>query len=461
MRTLCVLGCDCPLLLSLVLFILVVWGFEERRAPNAKNLVTAVRAYARTLLHTKARPLPKGTMPPQGTTARPLQRAWRTATWAAREFTLNVAAAAIILGTALAGLAVLGAVIGLFNALLHPAAPLPAPASECAALLRLGRSLGAANWSYGDGSDWSGQGKHGADCCEWFLVTCVDGHVISIEIVDENATGTLDGLALAALPELELLAISNNPNVVGEIPPEIGSLDKLQHMDLHCNGLTGALPDTLGGMSKLTQFDVAYNQLGGELPAAAFQGLPALEKLRLTGNAFVGEVPSTIGDLGSLAILGLGENPALGSPAMWDWLPRLGMSLQQLYLHDMPSLAGPVPALGTLPALEVAWLFNSSLSGPIPRGIAHPGNALQYLDLSHNNITGRLPTMYLTHLDYLDMRHNALTGAVPGFCNNKLLIRGGDCQLREQSTGPFKCNTTGYPWCLSEPYSACYAECVP
>ena len=73
----------------------------------------------------------------------------------------------------------------------------------------------------------------------------------------------------------------------------------------------------------------------------------------------------------------------------------------------------------------------------------------------------RLPTMYLTHLDYLDMRHNALTGAVPGFCNNKLLIRGGDCQLREQSTGPFKCNTTGYPWCLSEPYSACYAECVP
>eukprot|EP00569_Conticribra_weissflogii_P018222 CAMPEP_0171437142 /NCGR_PEP_ID=MMETSP0881-20121228/15568_1 /TAXON_ID=67004 /ORGANISM="Thalassiosira weissflogii, Strain CCMP1336" /LENGTH=464 /DNA_ID=CAMNT_0011958667 /DNA_START=251 /DNA_END=1642 /DNA_ORIENTATION=+ len=62
-----------------------------------------------------------------------------------------------------------------------------------------------------------------ADECDWFGVACNDGHVISIELAQNN--------------------------LIGEIVPELGMLPFLQIIDLSSNCIYGTLPSSLGRLS--------------------------------------------------------------------------------------------------------------------------------------------------------------------------------------------------------------------
>ncbi|KAG0053994.1 hypothetical protein BGZ83_012163 [Gryganskiella cystojenkinii] len=77
-------------------------------------------------------------------------------------------------------------------------------------------------------------------------------------------------------------------------------------------------------------------------------------------------------------------------------------------------LSGSLPeSLGTLPALQYLLLYYNNLSGPIPQSFANL--PLLILDLSHNRLTGSLPSSApgWINLGTLNLEQNQLSGMVP------------------------------------------------
>ncbi|XP_043720725.1 MDIS1-interacting receptor like kinase 2-like [Telopea speciosissima] len=62
-----------------------------------------------------------------------------------------------------------------------------------------------------------------------------------------------------------LLDLSGNL-FTGEIPSQLGNLDKLTNLNLSHNNLLGSIPSTFSAMLSLTIIDVSYNELEGPLP---------------------------------------------------------------------------------------------------------------------------------------------------------------------------------------------------
>jgi hypothetical protein len=157
----------------------------------------------------------------------------------------------------------------------------------------------------------------GTDCCHWPFVTCreSDGAVIALSITgsvrpsrqpyrDPNSymNSQQFGSTLAELTELEMLQLQwiffntaipsswgtsfsdnlvvlivNDCTLRGAIPPNLGDISKLQHLDLQSNFLTGVVPQTLCNLKHLNYLDVSYNSLqSGFVIPDCFQNRPGL-----------------------------------------------------------------------------------------------------------------------------------------------------------------------------------------
>ena len=76
----------------------------------------------------------------------------------------------------------------------------------------------------------------------------------------------------------------------GRIPPELGDLAGLEHLNLSYNTLTGGIPPELGKLTDLRTLELAGNALTGPIPPE-LGGLDILLFLRLAGNDFHGCLP--------------------------------------------------------------------------------------------------------------------------------------------------------------------------
>ena len=188
-----------------------------------------------------------------------------------------------------------------------------------AALVALYNATGGAEWT--DSANWLSD----EPLEEWFGVS----------------TGTAGRVTAVALPGNDL---------VGQIPPAIGTLAFLEELDLGSAGwdeetfeflenrLSGPLPSSLWDLGKLTILDLDGNRLDGPLPAGAVR-LTRLERLDLGANGFAGAIPAALGNLSALRVLWLNGN----------------------------RLSGVIPVeLARLANLEMLGLGNNRLSGPIP-----------------------------------------------------------------------------------------------
>lgn len=190
--------------------------------------------------------------------------------------------------------------------------------SDRAALVALYNATGGANWT--DNTKWLTDAPLG----EWFGV-------------ETNEHGRVTGLRLGDWDQSLGEYVGNG--LTGLLPPELGTLDQLQFLQIQGNaGLTGPIPSALGSLAGLTHLRLAGNGLAGAVPASVGD-LAALEWAHLDSNRFTGEIPAALGNLSGLRWLSLNGN----------------------------DLTGPIPAeLGNSTNLGVLWLNDNALTGPIP-----------------------------------------------------------------------------------------------
>ncbi len=199
-------------------------------------------------------------------------------------------------------------------------------------------------------------------------------------------------------------------NLLGTIPPALGTLSNLTELTLFNNQLTGTIPPELGNLNNLRQLYLFNNQLTGTIPTE-LGNLSNLLLLRLYKNQLTGTIPPALGTLSNLTELLLDINQLTGTIP-----PELGnlSNLQRLYLNNN-QLSGTIPPeLRNLSNLQYLNLYNNQLTGTIPPELRNLSN-LQYLNLYNNQLTGTIPPELgnLSNLQRLWLHFNQLTGTIP------------------------------------------------
>nr|GMC93752.1 probable LRR receptor-like serine/threonine-protein kinase At3g47570 [Ipomoea batatas] len=133
------------------------------------------------------------------------------------------------------------------------------------------------------------------------------------------------------------LVLAEN-SLSGEIPKELGNLDKLEILILQINGLSGSIPREIFNMSTLKTLSLVVNNLSGTLPTFLGHWLPNLEYLNLGANYIGGVIPAQMSNASNLVNLDLSNNQFAG------FIPN---SLENLAkLKTLRLLTGEIPSGG-------------------------------------------------------------------------------------------------------------------
>ncbi|KAK0677118.1 PIDD1 protein, partial [Pygoscelis papua] len=231
-------------------------------------------------------------------------------------------------------------------------------------------------------------------CCRFLqLFEGRRGEVVQVEFLRLSSNDCLLGTTLSILPHLKHLKSlvlkgghardefgSCQHGSLTNLPPDIGNLRCLTHLDLSFNSLSTlpscilhlpslrvllvshnslvALPEDFGSLSKLTFFSAMRNQLK-DLPQSIGE-LAVLQDLDLSENALE-FLPEEVGNLHNCTELDLSGNCLSSIP---DSLANL-KSLRRLHLHS--NLLVTVPAsLASLPNLSRLDLQNNCLRAVPP-----------------------------------------------------------------------------------------------
>lgn len=261
--------------------------------------------------------------------------------------------------------------------------------------------------------------------CEWFRTFHnVGGHSTNIGVVC-NGQGQVHHI------------FTPNLNLQGSLPMELGLLTKLATLVIPDNrNVFGTIPHSLHKLTELTLLDLASNNLSGMIPSW-IGALTELEYLALSDNDLTGTLPTSMGNLTSLALLALDGNDLSGNIHLLESLKRLRylylehnkfeQTLRNTTLKDLTRLVhmdlsdnkfhgdtGVPRHFFEMPNLEVLDLTDNNIKGKLPENI--PRNEdLRFLFLHGNSLSGSIPTSIqnLFSLNHLDLSQNKFTGSLP------------------------------------------------
>ncbi|KAK1364387.1 receptor-like protein EIX1 [Heracleum sosnowskyi] len=206
-------------------------------------------------------------------------------------------------------------------------------------------------------------------------------------------------------------AVPKTVRISGFIPHELGSLSKLQHLDLANNhyltGSTGNF-EWLFNLSSLTHLDLSnINMATSSIWASLIQSIPSISVMRLNHCNLSAPSFTSSNFSSSISTLHLYGNCINSS--IFKWLPHLRGSLVELDLgYNM--LEGRIPqSFGHMTSLTLLNLGNNLLTGPIPQSFGNM-TALTHLSLDHNLLYGPIPYSFalMTALTYLNLSANQL-----------------------------------------------------
>ncbi|KAH7681769.1 Non-specific serine/threonine protein kinase protein [Dioscorea alata] len=249
--------------------------------------------------------------------------------------------------------------------------------------------------------------------CDWTGISCSKihpGRVISIQLDSQSLSGFISS-SITNLTFLHSLLLMNN-SFSGGIPPDIGMLPRLQHLNLSYNSLTGVIPLGLSNCSDLLTLGLHYNQLHGNIPSE-FGSLMKLQELVLAKNNFTGSIPSSLSNISTLVKLSLLSNFIQGSIPEKLGLYATNLSFLQLSQNEF---SGTIPpTLFNLSSLSYFGVAVNQFHGSLPLDIGTSLPNLQALLLSDNQFGGTLPASLInaTRIRLLDMSTNSIGGKVP------------------------------------------------
>ncbi|XP_030959382.1 receptor-like protein 7 [Quercus lobata] len=245
-----------------------------------------------------------------------------------------------------------------------------------------------------------------------------------------NFHGQLPSI-LGNLTQLEFLSLSNN-NFDCSFPIWLTNNTKLRSIDFWENQLKGPIPSEICRLPNLTYLDLSYNSLTKTIPSVLFT-TPSLSTLYLDHNQLTGPLKFQNISTSPLKVLSLSENKLNGS------IPRSIANftkLQCLYLSSV-NLKGKVELdiffeLKELQDLDLSgnkvMVSKTNIPSTIPKfsylllsschllefpKFLEAQNELQTLDLSNNNIEGKIPKWFWNvgkeTLGYLNLSFNLLS----------------------------------------------------
>ena len=287
----------------------------------------------------------------------------------------------------------------------------PGPVADCLALVAI-RNHFTSNPANA-GLDWNSP---------WRGTTTRGGRVVWLSLPGDQLSGTVPP-QLGDLAYLEHLDLHEN-QLSGPIPPQLGNLSRLEVLDLHENQLSGPVPAQLANLSRLHRLLLHENQLSGPIPPQ-LGDLTALEYLYLHQNQLSGPVPAQLANLANLEFLQLHGNQLSGSiPAGLTHL--IGLSpldsagcSDWTHVDDPDANPGLVADCEAMVAIRNHFMSNPANTGidwSSPwRGTTTKGGRVVWLDLSGDQLYGAIPAQIgdLARLEHLDLQENELSGPIP------------------------------------------------
>ncbi|KAK9664157.1 hypothetical protein RND81_14G022800 [Saponaria officinalis] len=311
----------------------------------------------------------------------------------------------------------------------------------------------------------------GDDCCQWLGVTCdnVTYNVVKLNLrsqsqydcLPDSRVSLVSSGVSSALLELKLLThldLSGNDFSGSRIPEFIGSMRQLRYLNFSSCGFSGRLPPQLGNLTNLVHLDLnIFNQctdlalhIGG---VGWTSGLLKLQSLDMSGNdlSLAHDTLKVLNTLPALSALTLSrcilDNSHLSEVFLGNTSDSFFPTLQHLDLR-WNGFEGPLPSvLKNMVSLRSLYLGRNHFNGSVPLGLrammrledldlsfngfnyveggimgimGNPCN-FKHLDLSYNSISQEdilEPSMSLSRcgafeLEYLALRNNTINGSLP------------------------------------------------
>jgi len=259
-----------------------------------------------------------------------------------------------------------------------------------------------------------------SNLCNWYEILCNKAGSIKRIIKYSSTTSEIHfaTLNLSVFHNLEILYVVGI-GLEGTIPKEIGLLSKLTDLYLLNNSLVGEIPSSIGNLRQLEFLDISYNNLQGSIPHE-LGFIKNLTTLSLPHNRIKGEIPSSLGNLKQLEYVDISHNNIQGSiPHELGFLT----GLTQLQYLDISNnfLTGSLPSnFGQLSNLRILRLNNNSIGGTFPISL-NTLSQLVFLNISNNLLNGTLPSNFIPMIDYkfsIDLSHNHISGVIPSRLGN-------------------------------------------
>ncbi|KAJ4851668.1 hypothetical protein Tsubulata_014492 [Turnera subulata] len=259
-----------------------------------------------------------------------------------------------------------------------------------------------------------------------------------LDLQVNGITGLLSDKDLAKLKNLEVLLLQYNA-LNGSLPfPYLANFSSLEVLDLSWNQFSGSILPPIRQLSALRTLKVSHNYLSGSLQGVCelkklewldignnmFQGaippclnsLVSLRKLDLSGNKFTESFTSLVSALPALEYIDLSHNSFEGTFHFSSFANHSKLEVVRIVNDNAKfEVVTEYPSWTPSFQLKVLVLIScnvNKISGVIPTFLSNQ-HSLNVLDMSRNNLKGRLPDWFLnnnTRLQTLRLTNNYFSG---------------------------------------------------
>lgn len=205
--------------------------------------------------------------------------------------------------------------------------------------------------------------------CTWQGVTCTDGKVTIIKLIDSALEGTIPP-SLGKVTTLTHLYLASN-SFQSTVPHEVANLPRLEVIDLSFNQRNGTLP--LLASSKMQTIELGNNRFTGTLAPNTGEGMNDLEIFDIKYNLITGTIPTLAGSFPSLVELDWSNNQFIGT------LYQTSRPLPFQYHESFCSLCPSPPRNYSRISRSMKRLFlsNNQFGGIIPVELTNSSLALE------------------------------------------------------------------------------------